>query len=80
MSEQIIRNLADVRAGDRVKLKGGYLFYQCLDNISDTSNPDDGERWHLQIAYEPHPWELGSGTEWVPDSLFDYAVRYSRRG
>lgn len=79
MSEQIIRNLADVRAGDRVKLKGGYLFYQCLDNIMDTSTPDDGERWHLQIAYEPHPWELGSGTEWVPDSLFDYAVRYSRR-
>ncbi len=79
MSEQIIRNLADVRAGDRVKLKGGYLFYQCLDNIMDTSTPDDGEKWHLQIAYEPHPWELGSGTEWVPDSLFDYAVRYSRR-
>lgn len=79
MSEQIIRNLADVRAGDRVKLKGGYLFYRCLDNIMDTSTPDDGEKWHLQIAYEPHPWELGSGTEWVPDSLFDYAVRYSRR-
>lgn len=79
MAEQIIMNLADVKPGDRVKLKGGYLFYECLDNISDATQPDDGDHWHLQISYDRHPWETGNGTEWVDDSLFEYAVRYSRR-
>lgn len=79
MAEEIIRNLAEVKPGDRVMLKGGHQFYRCLDNISNATEPDDGEHWHLQIAYEPHPWEIGSGTEWVPDSLFEYALRYQRK-
>lgn len=76
MSEQIIKKLDDVKPGDKVKLKGGYLLYECLDNISDSTEPGDGEHWHLQISYDRHPWETGNGTEWVDDSLFEYAIRH----
>lgn len=77
ISQQIINNLADVKPGDMVRFKGSDKGYKCLDNISDATEPDDGEHWHLQIAYRPHPWENSNGKEWVDDALFDYAVRYA---
>ncbi|QHJ83204.1 MAG: hypothetical protein [Caudoviricetes sp.] len=73
---KIITSIARVKPGDMVKLRGGRRFYKCLKNIwNSRDKANELENWHLQVAYEPNPWEQSDGTKWVHDLLFDYAER-----